>query len=318
MNNTSIQKYKDFCHINEDQIPIFFQPYWLDILCHRGQWNVILNFSTKDTINGILVYYTTKKYGQSIITNPPLTPHTGIILLENNELQDSTKIIENLISKLPKITYFTQSCLPDYNQWLPIFWQGFNQTSRITYTIENIKQWHQNMCSSQTQRKLNKGKTLFIFKESENIKDIYHFSEKLWLSKNIDPPIEEKQFIQLDKQLALKNKRKLLVALDYNNVVQSAVYLVFDQNIAYSLLIGSDPFNRNNYGAVHYLLAQAIKFSSQYVDNFDFEGSMIKGLAHLYSSFGARPKHYHRIYKAKNIFWDIAYRIKSYYDKSNR
>jgi hypothetical protein len=122
----------------------------------------------------------------------------------------------------------------------------------------------------------------------------------------------------LDKKLSLKNKRKILVAIDKNNQIQAAVYLVFDLNSVYALLIGSDPYNRDNNGAVHYLLSQAIEISSKYADTFNFEGSMIKGLASLYSSFGAKQLPYYRIYKAKNIFWDIAYRIKSYYDKSNR
>ncbi len=318
MHSIGIQKYKEFCQNNEEKISVFFQPYWLDIVCYNGEWNVILSIDNKGIINGVLVYFMTKKYGQSIITNPPLTPFTGIIILDKNEFSDSTKIIENLIFEIPQTMYFSQSCMPTFKNWLPMFWKHYNQTSRITYIIENIKQWNYGMCNDHTQRKIKKGNALYTIKESENIKDIFDFSANLWALKKIMPPINETQFRLLDHQLAIRSKRKILITIDKNNKIHSAVYLIFDQNTAYSLLISSDPFNRNNYGAVHYLLSEAIIDSSKVVDRFNFEGSMINGLAQLYSSFGAKQELYHRIYKAKNIFWDILYRIKNHYDKNIR
>jgi hypothetical protein len=133
----------------------------LDIVCYKGQWNVILHFDDKGTINGILAYYLTKKYGQIIITNPPLTPHSGILVIETDVKSDSIKIIETLISKLPVTTYYTQSYEPGFTNWLPMYWKGYTQTTRITYVIDNVRDWNMKMCTDQMYRKIKKGATKF-------------------------------------------------------------------------------------------------------------------------------------------------------------
>lgn len=82
------------------------------------------------------------------------------------------------------------------------------------------------------------------------------------------------------------------------------------------MLIGSDVISRKN-GAIPFLLYNTIIECRERVTCFDFEGSMLESLYDLFAGFGGKQIPYYRIYKAKNIFWEIAYRIKSHYDKSN-
>jgi len=124
-------------------------------------------------------------------------------------------------------------------------------------------------------------------------------------------------FCKLDTWLLNQNKRIILGAKDKFGHIHACIYLILDQDKSYSMMIGSDVNSRKN-GAIPFLLHHAILESGKRVKSFDFEGSMLESLFDLFAGFGGKLTPYYRIYKAKNIFWDIAYRIKSYYDNHNR
>lgn len=48
--------------VEQPQLPVFFQPWYLDAVCSNGQWQAHLYQNDKGTIEGVLVYYLTTKY----------------------------------------------------------------------------------------------------------------------------------------------------------------------------------------------------------------------------------------------------------------
>lgn len=320
---TPKEKYKLFCD-TYPEIPIFFQPFWLDNVMSGGDWDVIMNTDSTDNINSFLVYYTTTKYGRKVINMPPITPFSGIIILNDGTIKVESKnkkivsLTLNLLDQLPKnIIYYSQSYHYTFDNWLPFYWNQYVQTTRYSFVIDDLIKWSLDDVSPNIRNKISKASKLLHIEELENIDILYDLIKKSLTNKKLSLNITKNQLQNLDDQLQTRGQRLILGAKTDSGEICASIYVVFDSKSAYNLLLGSDPLLRQN-GAVPFVIYHAILESSKRVKTFDFEGSMLESLFDIFSGFGGSLKPYYRIYKAKNIFWDITYRIKSYYDKSNR
>jgi len=310
--------------MSQCNIPIFFQPEWLDITTLDGNWDVAITTDNADNIIACLPYFITKKYGQNAIIMPPLTPYGGILIIQNNAakqesyLKNEKAIITELIALLPNnIVYYSQSFYYNFSNWLPFYWQKYHQTTRYSFVIEDMSKWSIANVATNIRNKIRKAEQELEIKVLAEPSIVFQQLHILLKKKGIPLSLSEETFIKLDAWLNGNNRRLILAAVDRSNHVCASIYLVFDQNKVYSLIIGSDVSLRQN-GSVPYLIYHAILTAQQKCTTFDFEGSMLESLFDLFAGFGGTMKPYYRIYKAKNIFWDIAYRIKNFYDKSNR
>ena len=75
---TNKEKYIQFCEQN-DFVPIFSQPWWMDAVCIDGYWDVLL-YEKNEEILGALPYYVKKKFGLSYITQPQFTQNNGVVI----------------------------------------------------------------------------------------------------------------------------------------------------------------------------------------------------------------------------------------------
>ena len=76
--------------------------------------------------------------------------------------------------------------------------------------------------------------------------------------------------------------------------VHAAVYIAWADNTAYYLMGGSDPALRDS-GAHLLALWEAIIFASSVAKRFDFEGSMLPQIEHVFRGFGAKQWPYSSI-----------------------
>src|SRR3989338_196840 len=135
-------KYRSLCQ-NEPTIPIFSRDWWLDTVCSHGIWDVSI-VEKNGEIVASLPYYSKKIYGKSAITMPPLTQTMGPWIKYPPGQKLATKIsyekdiLKELISKLPRFDYFEQNFHHSVTNWLPFFWNKFNQTTRYTYIIRDL------------------------------------------------------------------------------------------------------------------------------------------------------------------------------------
>lgn len=92
---------------------------------------------------------------------------------------------------------------------------------------------------------------------------------------------------------------KTIAAYDGSGNLHAALFIIFDDMSAYDLISTIDPSYRK-YGAASLLVQEAIRYSSQKVDRFDFEGSMIEPVERSFRRFGARQVPYHQVTRFNN------------------
>ncbi|NLD98072.1 MAG: methicillin resistance protein, partial [Synergistaceae bacterium] len=117
---------------------LFQQPWWLDAVA-PGEWDAVVA-EHGGRIVGRLPYIKKQRMGFTHIAMPQLTQTLGP-WIEPKEakypkvLAWQKDVMTELIERLPKFDSFQQNFHYDVVNWLPFFWQGFEQTTRYTYVL---------------------------------------------------------------------------------------------------------------------------------------------------------------------------------------
>ncbi|MEL7120864.1 MAG: GNAT family N-acetyltransferase, partial [Bacteroidota bacterium] len=292
------ERYRQFCKEQTD-LPIFVQDWYLDAVCVDGEWSVALVIE-KDKVVASLPYFVKKRFGFTYIAMPPFVKMMGPYLIpELRNLKDSHKYYQALIDQLPKIDGFKQNFHPQVTNWLPFYWQGFQQTTRYTYLIKlEDKEQLWNQLNRNMRRNIKKAEAQLRIVEDLPLSTFYELNQKSFDRQSVKIPYAFDLLEKHDAALLDNKSRKLFFALDQNDQIHSAAHLIWDKESAYYHLSGDDPALRNS-GAGILMVWKAICYSLEQlnVSYFDFEGSVIENVEKIRRQFGAEQVPYFEIWR---------------------
>jgi len=301
-----------------DTLPIFHQPWWLDALSSAsGQsWDVALSRAKDGTIIAAWPYFKGRKLGLDVSTAPVLASYLGIWIdypeenwKQETRLSYQNSIIKDLISQIPEFYLMKQSFTPSFDNWKELYWAGYNQTTHYSYQLDNIKN-HNKIFSgfkANLRTSIKKVGHNFSIGETTDLATFYTINKKSWSVQKEKIPYTLKYLQKLDDALVNYGHRYIRLIKDADNNIVAGTYIVRDNHTAYNLMLGTDPAHRNSRAA-EVLLWDVIQEMSQYVDRFDFEGSMIPGVSQFFKAFGGRQQPYYLISKAKSKWISMAVR----------
>lgn len=301
MNNK--EKYLNFC--KEFNINIFCQPWWLDAIVGEENWDVVLDDKGGKILGALPYSYNKSKHGL-IINEGKLTQKSGAYInypknqKYTSRLSFERKVINNLIESIEKndIKSYSQNFDYSFTNWLPFYWKGYNQTTRYTYVIEDTSDFDSiySGIDSTTKNLIRKAEKSVEVKSSLDIEEFYKINTMTFKRKNMTIPYDINLLKKIDKECGYRNCKEILYAVDENNNIHAAIYLVWDKESMYYLLGGINPeFKSSNSTSL--LLLEAIKLASNMGLKFDFEGSMNKDIEKFFSTFGGVQKQYFTISK---------------------
>jgi hypothetical protein len=300
---TDKEKYRIFCK-TEETIPLFSKDWWLDAVCSEPgiDWDVVLLHKGDDIIAS-MPYCINRRQGLTYITMPKLTQALGPWLRNSNAkyakvLAQQKNLMTKLIQGLPPFDHFVQNFHYPITNWLPFYWQGFSQTTRYTYILEDISNsdivW--SGFESKIRTDIRKAQKALTIDANPDIDSFLHLNDMTFARQGLKTPYSHALVKRLDKHCQHWNCRKVFIALDSQNRMHAGVYLVWDHQSAYYLMSGANPELRNS-GAASLCLWEAIRFASNVCSRFDFEGSMIEPVERFFRGFGARQVPYSQITK---------------------
>ena len=315
---TNKQKYREFCKVEKD-IPIFSKDWWLDAVCGEDSWDVAL-VEKGGRIIASMPYYIVKRYGMRMITMPKLTQTMGPWLRSSNakyanQLAEQKDLMTELIRKLPPFSYFSQNFHYSITNWLPFYWQGFRQTTRYTYVLEEIsdtsKIWDGMLPN--IRREIKKAQNRFGLKVCTDlgIDAFLIMNEQTFARQGMKLPYSKDFVKKLHNACEEHNAQRIFFAKDMDGRIHAAVYIVWDENSAYYLMGGSNPDLRNS-GANSLCMWEAIQFASTVTKRFDFEGSMIEAVERFFRAFGARQIPYFQVSKINSPLLKISRDVRSW------
>lgn len=300
MNNKEI--FKNWCE-NHPDIPLFLQFDWLNTIADPDNWDVAL-VGRQNDVQAFMPYFKKRKLQFDIITVPPLTPYSGPWIHYPEEQKEATrlsfekKMMEQLIEQLPKTDKFIQYFHPEITNWLPFHWNGFEQSTRYTYILDDLSDsdtLYENL-QGNIRREINKAKKILTVSETDDVSILHQLKEKDYQAKGEEINYSKDYFERIYNMLSEKGAGKAWVAKDEKGNVVASLLLAWDADSAYYLAGATDP-NKKNTGAMSLLMWTAILFASSITNKFNFEGSMVEPIERFFRAFGAKQTPYFEIRK---------------------
>lgn len=278
---------------------LFQKEWWLDAVA-PGKWEAVI-VKRGNEIVARLPYVIEKKFGFTILKQPPLTPTLGPWLRSTDakpskRLSIQKELIWELLELLPRYDYFSQNLHPSISNWLPFYWKGFEQTTRYTYVIESLpdldKIW--NTFSEQARRNIRKAEKAVMVSTDADIEEFLHLNEKTFKRQGKSLPYSRDFIRRMDVACLRQKARQIFLAKDDKGRTHAAIYILWDEESAYYLMGGEDPALRNSE-ASSLLMWEAVRFAATVTKRFDFEGSMIQSIEKFFRSFGGKQTPYLKI-----------------------
>lgn len=289
---TDKDKYSRLCN-KETSIPLFSRDWWLDTVCGKDSWDVLL-VEEKGTIQATLPIYIPHR---GIISMPPYTQTMGPWFVPEppdakytRTLGKHQAICKEFTEALKKYPHFLQNFNYRITDWLPFYWEGYRQTTRYTYLLNDIRNekllW-ENM-SPNIRRNITKAKEKngITVKKGIPVDDFLRIQDLTFKRQQLSNCWEHDILKDIITACRQRNQGDLWGAYDTGGHLHAVAFIVWQESSAYYLAGGGDPELRAS-GAHSLVLWEGIRFTAQYTDLFDFEGSMIPGVERFFREFGA-------------------------------
>lgn len=305
--------YKDWAA--SQSLPLHLQPWWLDIACQHGQWDVALYQPKEQHIQAALPYYLIRRKGLVLCKMPPFTDYLGPYLQlpyqpqakYRSQLTQTARIYEQLVQQLPNVPFFVQQYDPNLTNWLPWYWAGFRQTTHYTYRIpatQTVDGCWVGFKSSLRNHLLSAEQELSL-QEGPAYLDAYmdlirSANARLGKTGRTDYGI----LAPLVRAAIKRSCGRLLVATNQQDQAIAALFYAWDEAYGYIILSGSNKSGKDN-AAVHFLQWHAIQHLLSMGRGVDFCGSILPKVEHAFRSYNAELTPFFRITKARNRYFEL-------------
>lgn len=286
------QHYQQICTARKD-IPIFAQPFWLDVFAEK--WNVILidenlsiikNISTTQTINvcAALPFCIKGNLITKRIYLPYFNFYQSILFFDVPDKNIQQKISEIIFENLPKVLKSYFKFLPQYSN-IDLSKLNFKKSQYATYLISDydIKKISKNHTRNITKAVQQQ----YQLVESNTIAESFKVIASTFTRKKMRLNFNENEFVQLHKLVKIRKCGAVINCIDATKNILSSAVIVYDNQTVYYLLSGYDS-NFRNSGAMTFLLHQLIEQHTQAGKVFNFCGSAQQSIAHFFEGFGAQ------------------------------
>lgn len=295
------------------QLPVYFQPWWLNIVCGEGNWKHIPLYNGNEEI-GVFAIYEKRSMGVNYVSMPHFTPYMGPFLFYHEAMKESSrlsleeKVLEPVIEMLSSYVMIEFNLLPSVTNIFPFYKRGFRNLIRYTYLIKGKKgqEGYLNNISQKLKKEIDRNTA--EIREIEDTTAFFLLLDEIDSRKNIGNNESKAIRIKIDMALSSLGSRKVFGAFEEDNLL-GGIYVIEDSDTNYLMFTGQDKIVSKS-GVIAKLIDHAIKMTIDEGKDFDFEGSMIPGVERFFRRFGGELTSYHVIVKEKNMLFRIFKAIK--------
>lgn len=300
-------EYRVFCEAGDHDLPVFALPWYLDAVCAPDEeWRVIL-YQENDRIRAAFPFaYGKGKYGLWHIRNPWQAPRLGIWIdyrgraerLGKRESYEN-RIVADIVSKLPYYDVFEIAFDARFQNWQQFYRLGFRQTSYYSYLLREPSDAAAGFSVS-TRRKVRLLNADYRAGTDVSFDEYWTFFEKSYAQRNRTPSYSKEQFFALYDSARRHGAGELVACRDHSGQIFSVACLFFDSRRVYSMCNTYDASTKLSTQPVTTL--RSIALAEERGLEFDFEGSMIPGVADYYRNFSSIREPYFIISNYSNKY----------------
>ncbi len=312
------ERYAAWC-AEQPAIPIFFQPWWLDAVCAGKGWDVKLVIHPRsEQILAAMPYLTGKRYWMHFVLMPQMTPIGGI-WLDRSLLNDDgstwdQEALQNICDELAKqlqeldLHYYYQHYTIGNPCPAVLQNKGMRLRERVTYRLEDLSDLDKviNNFSRNKKRQLQKALSLHSERGKVNAEDFYRFHRDVLAARHRKISYSREFFLVLERKARRLNQCEIISIHNADGALYAEAFVVWDNRTLYYLIAAQDHAHEDS-GAMALLVLECIKFAREKGLVFDFEGSMIKGVAKHFKQFGATPFSYYSVERFYRSWFVVPY-----------
>jgi hypothetical protein len=295
----------------QQQLPVFFQPWWLDIVSKH--WDIAL-VHNDGRITGVWPFSADKKLGLKLVRNPLLTPYLGPLffypehLTVEQKASFEQKTFQQLWQQIPNWDSFDLEAHLSFTNGELFSQKGFETTHHITYEID-LQQPEETLFSAfhTNHRNLIKQAAQHnkIVEGKECLPKLLTLHKETFSRKKKPYPFHAGMIKNLVTESIRLESGNLFATMDEQNNITACIFTVWDSEKMY-LLLSTVDLECAHQGAVRLLIWHAIKSArDKGLKIFDFEGSMDPGIEAFFRRFGGARKTYLCASRNKSLLWKM-------------
>ena len=290
--------------LNSDSInePLFLHDWWMDAVCVGKHWQ---------RVEGMPCLLR-QRWGTRFIVMPQQTQIGGTAWTSDNPeaIRRKATEIAHALHKL-RLDYYYQhfpigSPLPE-----ALVPHGFTIRRHTTYRLNDLSRLDdlRSRFSENKRRQLRKAANLQLLTLSPGThpangqgispEQFYAFHTDCLRRQGKRIAYTWTFFHSLFTACVQHNACTILALRDGQGDLHAAVFLVYDADTCYFLIPCYDPRHAKS-GAGARIVDEAIRFAASHSRAFDFEGSMIPGVANHYAQFGSTPAYFYEVERFYN------------------
>ena len=299
---TNKEKYAEWVKTQE-HLPIYLQPFWMDAVCAGKTWDVILVHDANgdseeegvESENGDILaampYLLRQKGWMKWIIMPQQTQIGGLWLDEHYEF----KVAKQL--KDMKLHYYYQQ-FPIGSPCPEVFKSlKFKVKERVTYRLDDLTDLDKLIDDFSRNKKRQLQKALSLHAANDLTAEEFYVFHQQCLAQQKKKISYSREFLLVLEQKTRRLKQSEIIAIrTADGDLRAAGYLAWDNDYAHYIIAAEDENYKNN-GAMALLVLECIKSARKHGVAFDFEGSMIRGVAQHFKQFGGVPAKYYSVEK---------------------
>ena len=301
---------------SDPNIPVFYQPWWLDTLAGKDGWNAAVSYEN-ERITGIWPYTIMRSWGQKISSPLPLTPYLGphFYYPENQyKITARTSFLEKSLTEMIKqvqkerFKLFSQYTAPDFYNGPILQWHNFSQKAMSRFVIHNLE--HLDLVFQNF--KYNTRQTIKKFNERGSIREefnpdrLYELITESFNRRQQQPRYSKATFLKLTEQMQKEMDVKIYFADSHQTKNVASILILISQDRAYLLSTG---MSEKQNGAVTALIWHGIQVAGKKVNTFDFCGSMVPGIYQFFRGFGGQLESYYQLRAFSNKAIQLLYNL---------
>ena len=297
---TNKERYIDWV-AQQEYLPIYMQPWWMDAVCAGKQWDVLLAEDDNGQIQGAMPYLLRQRAWFRYIIMPQQTQIGGIWVTAETTADKwkTAEVCRQIKEQLDELhlAYYRQQYLPGSLCVDAMRGLGFKTQERVTYRVEDLSDPEALVASfsKNKRRQLQKAQGLHV-ERGMNPEDFYRFHRSCLAARKRKISYTREFLLVLERKAKRLAQCEIIAICNAEKQPYAAAFLVWDKHYLYFLIPTYDPaFHDSGAGAL--LVLEAMKLAREKHLHFDFEGSMEKGTAEHYRQFGSTPVKYFAVEK---------------------
>jgi hypothetical protein len=318
-------RYDAFCKDCRD-IPVFLAPWWLDLDAGPDKWDVVLLENNGELVGALPFCLTRLKWFQGI-GMPMTAPYQGYILRFPPDQQKISsriaweqKAATCMFQALPSTHFFFQHFPPEIENWTPLSWLGYRQTTRYSYVIKDLS------CTSavfegfenRARTAIRKAEQSLRVIQNAEVHTLLELISHTYQKQSLRPPYDLKRLSALLEAAANHGAGTIYTALDERGVPHAGSFVVWDRQIARYVIQAADPALLHSGGAALLVWKALQEAAHRGMRSFDFTGSMMPNVEKFLRQFGGKPVPRHYITKENTALFYWLMRLKEFREQTRQ